>query len=496
MTISKPELVMFDLNWVVEDTSNLSIHVQSFLSQFLQREGYDTTRDSYRLMQLSPAYGSAPTSEHYAFWRNLLSRVRGVRPKDVLFEEVDYLFREYLARYAPSSALYPDVVNLLRLLRKNGSTVALATNGNALRVHSFLAQHDLYKLLDIVTISGELPQGKPSPTFFESVLSEARVMPWKAIMVGDRPDADIAGADSCGIWTCQVSRPGCNRYVNAAVAEAPDFEINDLSSFSSIGLPDTPVATLNNVILLAGGKGARMGASDVAKVLMDFGNGLNALEWHLRMWESFGVKRIVVVLGPGAKGVNEYLALRAKGNGEIVAISANENGTARALKLAEDYFTEDSIVAHADILYEPRLVSRVVKCSLKFPGSAVLAICDGRVAPTHAALVLGTTGMAAKGFVFPEQKGDFAWSLPVSLGLTVLPRSCLRYMCSGGADDMVEHGVDRWKRDATEGVRTVRYSGEVCHIVYRDDLSSAARFTGAVCPQIENQISGAKFGTE
>lgn len=41
--------------------------------------------------------------------------------------------------------------------------------------------------------------GKPSPFLFEFALSRANVMPEKALMIGDNPLTDIAGAERCGI---------------------------------------------------------------------------------------------------------------------------------------------------------------------------------------------------------------------------------------------------------------------------------------------------------
>src|ERR1019366_982128 len=183
------------------------------------------------------------------------------------------------------------------------------TNGNAHRVDAFLSHHGLYQIVDVVGASGELPHGKPHPTIFESVLSEAGLPPWRSVMVGDRPEMDIVGADNCGIWTCRVSRSGCEHFVNSDVSELADFECADLSTIDEIRVPGDGVNPVETVVLLAGGKGTRMGcgAGHPPKVLLDFGNGMNALEWHLRMWESFRTRRIIIVMGSGVSEIEEYI---------------------------------------------------------------------------------------------------------------------------------------------------------------------------------------------
>src|ERR1035441_7540629 len=166
MRFSRPQLVMFDLNWVIEDSTGLRAHALDFAARTLlvsisEQRALELTSSMYGCTP-----GSAPMSEHYFFWRRLLGNTRGVAAKDVPLDQVHDLFLQYLQRPMPASAIYSEVIGVLQSLREQGAKLAVVTNGNAHRVDAFLRHHGLYEMVDVVGASGELPHGKPHPTIF------------------------------------------------------------------------------------------------------------------------------------------------------------------------------------------------------------------------------------------------------------------------------------------------------------------------------------------
>ena len=49
---------------------------------------------------------------------------------------------------------------------------------------------------------------KPSPTIFQAVLALLDVQPGAAVMIGDSPDDDVAGAEAVGIRALLLDREG------------------------------------------------------------------------------------------------------------------------------------------------------------------------------------------------------------------------------------------------------------------------------------------------
>jgi NagD protein len=72
--------------------------------------------------------------------------------------------------------------------------------------------------------------GKPEPLLYEMALEQLGCRAGRCLMIGDRPDTDIAGAERLGMWTALV-RTG--RFTPGAAwsldMPAPDFDVTGLS---------------------------------------------------------------------------------------------------------------------------------------------------------------------------------------------------------------------------------------------------------------------------
>ena len=71
--------------------------------------------------------------------------------------------------------------------------------------------------------------GKPEPLLFEMALAQLGAVPADCLMIGDRPDTDIAGAERLGMWTALVRTgrfaPGRDW---VAGLPRPDLDVDDL----------------------------------------------------------------------------------------------------------------------------------------------------------------------------------------------------------------------------------------------------------------------------
>lgn len=123
---------------------------------------------------------------------------------------------------------YPEVPDALRALRGRGLTLVVVSNWD-ISLHEQLEATGLATLVDGAVSSAELGVGKPHPAVFARGLELAGAEAGTAVMVGDSPDTDVAGALACGITAIHVDRWGSGArpalpegaHVVASLAEVP-----------------------------------------------------------------------------------------------------------------------------------------------------------------------------------------------------------------------------------------------------------------------------------
>jgi HAD superfamily hydrolase (TIGR01549 family) len=101
--------------------------------------------------------------------------------------------------------LYEDVLPVLERLRANGLKIGLVSNTSR-DLDAFVRHHALD--VDAWISSGVHGKVKPSPTIFRAALELLDVEPKAAVMVGDSPDDDVAGAEAVGIRAFLLDREG------------------------------------------------------------------------------------------------------------------------------------------------------------------------------------------------------------------------------------------------------------------------------------------------
>ncbi len=84
------------------------------------------------------------------------------------------------------------------------------------------------QLIDVRVGSGDVGVSKPDPAIFRLAMERADCVASESLMIGDRPDKDIAGANAVGMSTIRI-RQGI--YVDQEPAtpdEHPDAEVTDI----------------------------------------------------------------------------------------------------------------------------------------------------------------------------------------------------------------------------------------------------------------------------
>jgi HAD superfamily hydrolase (TIGR01662 family) len=101
--------------------------------------------------------------------------------------------------------LYEDALPVLAELRRHGLKIGLVSNTSR-DLDAFIRHFKID--VDAWVASGTHGKVKPSPSIFRAVLELLQVRPEAAVMVGDSPADDVAGAQAIGMRAFLIDREG------------------------------------------------------------------------------------------------------------------------------------------------------------------------------------------------------------------------------------------------------------------------------------------------
>jgi HAD superfamily hydrolase (TIGR01662 family) len=140
----------------------------------------------------------------------------GVKPREQFFteirercrltESVDQLAADFRAGFPELiPPLAPETQHALRELRREGWRIGIVTNGSPAQ-ESRIEALGLDAFVDGWAVSGVVGVRKPDPALFAAAAKRCAAPLAGAWMVGDRADADVAGAIACGMSSVWISR--------------------------------------------------------------------------------------------------------------------------------------------------------------------------------------------------------------------------------------------------------------------------------------------------
>lgn len=133
-------------------------------------------------------------------WRTSLAE-HGVADEDL----ARALAERYRGEHAAHRVPYPETMEVLGTLGRR-VRLGLLTNGASDLQREKARSAGLERFFDWVTVSGDVGAGKPDARVFRAVLAGLGVGPEEAVMVGDNPARDIAGARALGMRSVWVDR--------------------------------------------------------------------------------------------------------------------------------------------------------------------------------------------------------------------------------------------------------------------------------------------------
>ena len=128
---------------------------------------------------------------------------------------------------ATTASVVKGVSKVLEAIRKHGYKVAIIANGDSIGARNIIIATGLRDYFDAIIISEEAGIEKPCQEIFKIALAKLGIKAENAVMVGNRIDADIIGANRIGMKSIWFKRN--NRYEDKidSQEEKPDFIIKE-----------------------------------------------------------------------------------------------------------------------------------------------------------------------------------------------------------------------------------------------------------------------------
>ncbi len=148
--------------------------------------------------KLKVASAAAPKNPRVEMWKSALKCAGIIVPG--LAESAAQHFE---AIRVSKSRLLPGVIDLLVYLRQRGVRVGILTNGLKITHEAKIKALQVHAYVDNIFLSDEIGSAKPNLAAFAFALRHLGLSPEDTIMVGDRYDTDIVGAQNFGmrvIW--------------------------------------------------------------------------------------------------------------------------------------------------------------------------------------------------------------------------------------------------------------------------------------------------------
>lgn len=97
------------------------------------------------------------------------------------------------------TALFPEAIETLSLLQKDGYQMHIITNGFKEVQFVKLENSKLHDFFDVIVCSEDIGVNKPDARIFNHALSSAKAIPNQSVMIGDDYEIDVAGAQRIGM---------------------------------------------------------------------------------------------------------------------------------------------------------------------------------------------------------------------------------------------------------------------------------------------------------
>jgi HAD superfamily hydrolase (TIGR01509 family) len=127
--------------------------------------------------------------------------------------------------------IFPDVTEVLEILKQNGIMRTIATSRNNASLNEFLIKMNIADYFPYVLGGDDTSLLKPNPEPVLKTLKELSYKPEQTLVIGDMP-IDIEMGKSAGTYTCGVTYGNANK--NQLACAGADFIIDKMSDLTDV----------------------------------------------------------------------------------------------------------------------------------------------------------------------------------------------------------------------------------------------------------------------
>lgn len=162
-----------------------------------------------RWYALSDKYFEKFLLKELSFQEQRRMRMKELFGRHLNNEQADNKFNAYLEYYKANWKAYDDVIPCLELLKKQGNSLGIISNGDYKQQIEKLESMNIDKYFDCVITSSEIGVAKPNSAIFLEACDRAEVSTNESYYIGDRLETDAIGSNNAGmkgIWLNRKDR--------------------------------------------------------------------------------------------------------------------------------------------------------------------------------------------------------------------------------------------------------------------------------------------------
>ncbi|MEN9999709.1 MAG: hypothetical protein RI922_2699 [Bacteroidota bacterium] len=196
--------LFFDLDrtlWDFEKNSEIA------LNKLFHELRLNTVIDSFELFHSNYKKTNAQLWKEYGAGRLSKENLRNDRFR-ITLEQFDVNNPEIVTKMSDGyveispqqTALFPNTLETLDYLKKEGYNMHIITNGFKEVQYIKLNKSGLDEYFDVIVCSEDVGQNKPSPAIFKHSLDQAGAKAVDSVMIGDDYEVDVVGAQNYGMY--------------------------------------------------------------------------------------------------------------------------------------------------------------------------------------------------------------------------------------------------------------------------------------------------------
>jgi putative hydrolase of the HAD superfamily len=225
---AKIKAIFFDIdNTLYDSTLQVELARRNAVKAMIEA-GLDLEEDNAleELKKIVEEYGSN-YNQHF---NRLLERFNYKENPRIIAAGVVAYHNTKLAYLNP----FPDTIPTLLTLRDVGYKLGVITDGKAIKQWEKIIRLGIQHFFHSVTVSETVGEEKPSPKIFQRAVEELNCKVNESVMVGDRLDKDILGANKAGMVSVQIVRGKYKNEKPKNPEEEPDYLISNLGEILNI----------------------------------------------------------------------------------------------------------------------------------------------------------------------------------------------------------------------------------------------------------------------